>query len=120
MSLVAQGTFCAMNGIDLSVVLKNVKIPGQAELKDCTVLADTEARKYKKALIERSVSGDGFFRASETTAEDANGLFKAALEAVSGDRLMLVGNEGSSVGAVGASRCSSSSPPRCNRCGRKR
>lgn len=98
MAYVAQGAYVSINGIDLSGVLKSVKVSGTADVMDASTLADTPARKFQKGLITHEVTGEGFFKASDTTAEDANGLLQTALTNLTGDFLMLVAPEGTTEG----------------------
>lgn len=100
MAQVALGVFIAMNGIDLSCVLKSVKTSGQADLKDSTTLCATDSKTFQKGLTDRTISAEGFFRASEFTVADANGLFESAMTERTADRLLLFGRDGSTFGSV--------------------
>lgn len=101
MASVAQGSFVAINGIDLSGVLKKIDIKASAELKDSTTLGDTVANKFTKGLTTHSVSGEGFFKSSATPSEDANTLLQTALTNQSTKNyLLMVAKDGTTEGNV--------------------
>jgi hypothetical protein len=97
MAQITSGAFVAINGVDLSLILKNLKINGSADIKDRTALGHT-AKHYIKGLVERSVSSETYFKASAVTAEDANGLFQTALTDRDSGYFLLFGNAGAAPG----------------------
>ncbi len=98
MAIVAQGGFFALNGIDLSSLLRKVGVKASADTPDSTTIGDTVAKKFMKSLYTLDVTGEGFFRASATTADDANGLLNGAVTATSGNYLALFAREGATAG----------------------
>ena len=99
MADIATGVFVALNGIKLGCVLKSVNVSGKGDSLESTALCST-ARTFKKGLIEKNISGEGFFQSSEFTVADVNGLLQSAVTSVNGDFLFLLGRDGTTVGAV--------------------
>lgn len=100
MASIASGVFVAINGIDVSGVLKSFKMSSPAELKDATTLNQTINRTWRKGLTERNISGEGFFQSSAFAVADANGLFQTALANTTGNYLILFARDGGAVGAI--------------------
>lgn len=100
MAQVTQGAFFAVNGVELSPVLKTVAVKGNADILDATVLEDTVGRKYVKGLRSREITGEGFFKASSFSVLDANGLLQGAVTSQSGNYLALLGRSGTTQGNI--------------------
>jgi hypothetical protein len=103
MARIVSGAFVGLNGIDLSCYLKNIKISGNADILDATVLC-ASSRYFAKGLVERTVTADGFFKYSSddpgpvVVQEDIQTLFDTALTNVASDYLMLVAPDGTTTG----------------------
>ena len=100
MADLARGVFVALDGIDLSCVLKSIKTDAAADVKDSTTLCETVNKRWEKGQLEHTISGEGFFRASFVSANDANGLFKVALADKTGDHALMVCKDGAVFGGV--------------------
>jgi len=99
MAQVTLGVIAILEGFDMSCFLKTLEPKGEQAMVEATTLCSTGAKDFAAGLVERGVTGDGFFHYN--IADDTKSLDKYFNDnfAAGDNNLVALGVGGFSVGA---------------------